>query len=349
VIDLSGLEADLASLRGIPLPDGPSDLLPYLVLGSIDTNRLRLPADLLGNDGTSFAAGVDFSSPTLHARAAQLLDRLLPLLRDNGGFFISVGNEVDIWLRSRPDQIAAFAGFTEHCRNHARSAGITDLAIGVTLTSASTVDADLWTPVIAACDALAFIHYHTGDPDFRVENPATISDHLDAMAALAGGRQILLQELDCPSGAINPGNGGSESLQAEFFSRAFTAIAERPWIRFVNVLHLNDYTQADVDTFTSYYLDQPLAPFAEFLGTLGLFRNDRTEKAAWPVVLEGLRFLAKRRQGSGRRIAIDVIGETTWDSAPGTLLSHQEGSRQFFSNLERNGDLSLIPIPAGSQ
>ena len=100
VVDTGLLDQFLATLDGL-------HLIPYLVIPTIDTVRLALPPDLVDpGDPALLAGGRHFDDPALLERWGAVLDAVVPRLAQHGGFFLSVGNEVDPWLAAHPDEIA---------------------------------------------------------------------------------------------------------------------------------------------------------------------------------------------------------------------------------------------------
>ena len=59
----------------------------------------------------------NYSPLVMTQRFAAVLDALVPLLTQRGGFYLSVGNEVDAWLTSRPHRAPGFAAFVQAARN----------------------------------------------------------------------------------------------------------------------------------------------------------------------------------------------------------------------------------------
>ncbi|MFV1957999.1 MAG: hypothetical protein ACC662_01165 [Planctomycetota bacterium] len=262
-------------------------LRPYLVLGTIDTNNLRVPADLKDpKDPLRLRPGLAFDSPEVVDRFAKLLAVVVPLFVERGGFFLSVGNEVDLFPLDEKGE-KAFLGFLDGARRKVRSLE-PRLGVGATVTFGGlrrkpAFDAQ----VLRRSDALAITWYPL-DPSMGVRDASVAAGDLDAMTRAAGGKPILLQEIGYPAGwEPKAGNGSSPDAQARFVRNVFAALPKHPQVRFLSWFMLNDFPKAAVDRLCSYYrlhADR----FAEYLGTLGMRRADGTSRPAYDAFVEGL-------------------------------------------------------------
>jgi len=277
VYDTTYLDSLLATLS-------QSGFSTYLSITTIDTVNLTLPSDLVDPaNPQELAPGMTWDSPVMLARFQAVLNLVVPRLVQNGGFFLSVGNEVDSWLGSRPTQLLPFATFVDTARLHAH--GIEPrLAVGV----AAQFDVVLFTPAIlgallAVSDNVPLTYYPIKG-DFSVQDPSVVAGDLAAMAAAVAPRPLLLQEFGYPSGfAPAPTNGSSNEKQRQFIANCFGAFQANPTLRFASCLQLGDWDPALVAWFATYYgVSAPL--FAEFLGTLGL--RDWATGAAKPAFAE---------------------------------------------------------------
>lgn len=292
VIDTTVLEAFLGIIES-------TGMVPYLSLATINTNQLAIPADLL-NPGqpTELAVGLSWDHPTVLARFAAVIDAVAPLLVQYGGFYVSVGNEVDIYLSARPAALSTqYAAFLGAARTRAQLAE-PDLAVGATLTFEALGQPAVLSAVLGASDVPSFTYYAVSG--FVVRDPSQVAGDLDAILTAAGTKPVLLQEVGCPSGwrdaplgtpGAGPGGGptnaSSEALQGEFVDAFFDAMLGRPRIRMASFMQLADYSDDLLDLFEAYYgISDP--SFREFLGTLGLAWIDGTPKPGFARFLEGV-------------------------------------------------------------
>lgn len=267
-----------------------ADLSVFLTLRTVDTTRLRLPADFMDPaDPTRLAPGLAFDSPVVLAALRSLLDELVPALVERSGFALSLANEADVWARSNPLGAFPLAVFVETGRLHAHTLA-PDLAVGATLTREGLYEPTLGALFVAVSDAAMFTYYPLYG---AVLDPAAAAQDFDRMETLAGGRAVLLQEFGCPSGPAGGGGvlGASDELQRRWVETVFREVRRRPAFRFISVLHLADWPPDVVAGFEAYYGSSSPA-FVEFLTTLGLMRADGTPKPALRELMQELRATA---------------------------------------------------------
>lgn len=263
-------------------------LTPYLLVPTIDTNNLRFPSDLLDpTDDRALADGRAFDDPVILERFARLLDRVVPILVERGGFFLSVGNEVDIYLGQYGGG-AAYARFADAARAHVHALQ-PDLAAGVTLTWGGLVKRRaLFDTLLAVSDVLS-ITYYPLDDTMQVHDPDLAEQHVDDILAAAGEKPVLFQEVGYPAGDEPTSDlGSSADLQRQFVTAFFDTLPSRPRIRFVSYFALDDFSEATVDWLLGYY-ELYVEEFREFLATLGVHRADGSARPAFEALLAGVR------------------------------------------------------------
>lgn len=262
-------------------------MTPYLVIRTIDTVKLNLPADLLDSSG-NLANERHFDDPVIAARFEALLDKVVPLMAAHRGFFISVGNEIDGWLGSHPQEVTPFIHFMTAARTHIQTLA-PGMGVGATIMFNGVRDRlPLVAGVIAASDAAAFTYYPLNN-DFTVRDPSVLFDDFDAMIAAAGDKPVLLQEIGYPSGYLpTPSNGSSGEKQRQFVENLFKALSTRPQIRFFSYFLLGDLSNAECDNLTVYYgLSVPA--FREYLCSLGLYTGSGDAKPGFAAFIDGLK------------------------------------------------------------
>lgn len=278
-IDLGPLRESLRILEAF-------QLAPQITFPTIDTVNLVLPQDFMNpNDPAALRDGLRFDDPSVIAAFGDLLDVAVPTIKRRGGFYISVGNEVDGWLSAHPEEVAAFAAFVAAARERVQERH-PEVAIGVTMTySGAVAHPDILAAMQAASDVVAFTYYPL-NADFTVQDPAVVADDIARIVALANGGPVLLQEVGYPSGYLpESGNGSSGDLQAQFVDAMFDALAVHPEIRFVSFLQLGEWPGDLCDFFAQYYAIGG-ETFREYLCTLGLRTYSGKAKPAYDVFLE---------------------------------------------------------------
>ncbi|MGV6815452.1 MAG: hypothetical protein ACWA5W_10670 [Phycisphaerales bacterium] len=289
-MDTSTLEAILDGLSEL-------GLTPYLSIATIDTNNLQIPFSFRNpDDERELGSTMSWDDPAMISRFGELLDAIVPILVEHGGYYLAIGNEVDIWLNGHPDQIQAYAAFVDAARTRVHTIA-PQLAVGTTLTGEVLGHPEISGPLIGVSDAVSYTYYHMVDG--QVLAPDLFPAVLDAMVELAGDKQIVFQEVGYPSGwATDTTIGSSVELQQEFVRVLFPAMASHEQIRFWSFLHVGDWGEDLLAIFEEYYgISSP--EFIEYLGTLGLIWNDGTPKPAYQEFLMGLGGCAVDITGDG--------------------------------------------------
>ncbi|MCA9564989.1 MAG: hypothetical protein KC561_15940 [Myxococcales bacterium] len=262
----------------------------YLALTTVDTSVLRLPGRFLDpNDSGALRADLAFDSPEIVDALALLMLELAPELVERGCFYVSVGNEVDVWLSAHPDQEFPFAVFAETARV-ATHIVEPDIAVGVTMTREALANPPLVQLMASVSDAPALTYYPMEDN--AVLPTEIIGAELDAFEALIGGKQYLIQEAGCPAGWPGGVIAASPALQRSWIRAVFREARARPRVRFVSWLHLADWSDQQLDEFEAYYGASSPA-FREFLGTLGVMTSEGLPKPALRELVGQIRLSSK--------------------------------------------------------
>lgn len=267
----------------------------YMSITVINTVKPTLRPDLMTVDEDELADGRHFDDPVILERFARLLDAVVPLLAEHGGFFVSVGNEVEGWLEAHPEEVAGFVAFVAAAREHVHTLA-PGMGVGTTITHGGIVrGVPFLGDLLAVSDAAAVTYYPLND-DFTVRDPSVAAADVEAIIAAAEGLPVLFQEVGYPSGdAANPQNGSSAELQRQFFANFFEVVRQQPQVRFASVLQLSDWSVAECDAFVRYYTGQEtFPPLHEYLCSLGLRAADGTPKPAYSVFLNAVRESAGR-------------------------------------------------------
>ena len=267
----------------------------YFGLATIDTNNLQIPAIFLDpNDARELAPGLSFDSPEVVGSYLNLIDVLMPMLVQNGAFYFSVGNEVDIWLAPRPDEIAGYTAFAQAARERIH-AWEPEMAVGPTMTSEARDKPWIYQPLVAVSDAVSFTYY----PLFGgiVLDPLLAKHEFDALVSMADGKDILMQEVGCPSGPLFAKSTifTSYEIQRRWTAAMFQQIRNRPQFRFASYLHVADWPSEVVAALVAYY-DLDVPEFVEYLSTLGAVRSDGLPKPAYYELLHQISLTARGRR-----------------------------------------------------
>ena len=269
VYALQGLVDTLSFLRSV----GNFEVL--LGIQTINTNRRELPADL---------ATLAFDDPRVIARFNQMLNALVPLLGTQGRY-VSIGNEVDVYLVAHPGEWTAYKSFVDAGAAQVRALN-PQLRVGTTTTlDGASANAQQAGFLNANADVYIFTYYPL-NPDFSPRAPSTPGPDFTRMRQLAGSKPIVLQEVGYPTSAVL---GSSETAQATFYGNVFDNwLANDASVRFLNIYLLHDPTQAECDAQSAYYgLSAP--QFNALICSLGLRHVDGTPKAVWTTLTDKAR------------------------------------------------------------
>lgn len=259
---LTSLKNDLdymARVRGLAVE---------LNLQILNTTAKETPTDLLA---TSFDAA------EMQSRFRALFDQIRPLL-DAHVRYLAIGNEVDIYLESHPEEWATYRAFYQSAADYVRQqapwiqVGVTTTFAGATGSAAGPVDE------LNAASDVWILTYYPLEGKFQATNPGAPENDFPAMMEAADGKMVVLQEVGYPTAQRL---GSSEAEQAEFVRNVFRAWgAAGKALPFLNYFALHDFTSAMCDEMLVYY-GFPDEDFKAFLCTLGLRQANGTAKAGW--------------------------------------------------------------------
>lgn len=250
-----------------------SNLALLVGIQVLNTTAKETPADL---------AATPFDAPEMTARFHALVNALLPHI-DSHVRYLSIGNEVDVYLAAHPAEWNAYQAFLEDSIAYVHSVAPW-IRVGTTVTfgGASGVNRERIATLTKSSDVLIITYYPLG-ADFAVLPPDSPEADFPKMVAMAGDRPIVLQEVGYPSAEML---SSSEKAQAEFVASVFRAwAAEGRRIPFLNYFLLHDFTSAMCGQMMDYYGLHD-ANFEAYLCSLGLRRANGDPKLAWQTFLD---------------------------------------------------------------
>lgn len=237
-----------------------------VTISTIDTIKRRLPADV---------SGLKWDSPEMLARFDAFLREIAPRL-DKRVKWISLGNEVDGYLRAHPDEIDAYIRFLAHSRGVLKGLK-PEIQVGVTITCMDSLKSpELAKRLIEGMD-IAILTYYPLD-GMRTCELSEIPSHFAFMSALAGAKPLVLQEIGYPS---SPLCNSSEEKQAGFVKAVFAQL-DRLGAKVPLALYFlqSDFPPSVMKVLEQYYgLSDP--KFLAYLKTLGLTDDKGKPKLAW--------------------------------------------------------------------
>jgi len=168
----------------------------------INTTAREVPADL---------AGQAFDSPAVTSRFRSLLDRVVAPNRGKIRF-LSIGNEVDAYLRANPAQWANYKRFYADATQYAHSLDPA-IQVGVTGTAdgALTLSATELQDLNAGSDVMILTYYplqSDASGTITVRDPGVVAGDFNRMLQFAGGRRLVMQEVGYPASTLNSSSEG---------------------------------------------------------------------------------------------------------------------------------------------
>ncbi|MDN5865244.1 MAG: hypothetical protein L0I62_08525 [Gammaproteobacteria bacterium] len=240
-----------------------------LEINPIDTVKRRMPDDL---------ASLPFNDPEVIGRYENLLDWVFSQIPDVQLTSLTIGNEVDDYLNSHPEEWPQYRDFYQQVSAHARTLR-PGLKVGVKAEFAGLVgNAQSNMQMLNQYSDVVEVTYYPLDADFTVQPPTVVSGDFDTLASLYPGRIIYVLEAGYPSSTEC---GGSEVLQAAFIDQVFRAWdAHADQIKLISFFAIYDFSPEFVELAMEYYgLSSPC--FAAYLGSLGLITYNGRQKPAY--------------------------------------------------------------------
>jgi hypothetical protein len=233
-----------------------------LALRDLNTSKDERPADL---------RALPYDDPKVLKRWIGMTDAVLAAMPKTTFSWIAVGNEVDGVLKD--ERVAEYARFLKGAFSHLR-AKRPGVRLGTCLMFEGIKSRPALRAIVAEGD-VAMVNYYLIDAARRPAM-AQVPKDLDAMAAFAKEKPLLLTETGAPSGSAC---GSSEAAQKAFVETMLAEALQRK-IPYVGFVWMNDAGAASVEGFGKYYGSQDPS-FLDYLSTLGLRREDGSAKPGW--------------------------------------------------------------------
>jgi hypothetical protein len=238
----------------------------------LNTTAKETPADLLD---------VSFDDPQMLERFESFFEALLPHLNENVSY-LSIGNEVDVYLAAHPEEWEAYRVFYEAAVAYVHEVA-PFLQVGVTFTfGGATAYAEEFARLNAVSDVVILTYYPSSD-GFTFDNPAAPLEDFPRMLTMAAGRPVILQEVGFASSELL---GSSEADQVAFVDNVFSAWEQAgeaiPFLDFFLLHDLSEQTCSDLEAYYGLSHER----FHAFLCSLGLRQADGTPKLAWEAFVE---------------------------------------------------------------
>ena len=247
-----------------------------LMIGPIDTNNDRRPADLKGKA---------FDDPVVIQRFRALLDYVFTQIPDLDLSVLSIGNEVDALLGVDQDAWRAYTNFFQATMAYAKQLrqGL-NVGVKVTHNGLTGAAANFARTLNEESDAILTTYYPL-KADFTVEDASVVGEAFNQVSSQYQTRAIWFMELGYPSSTTC---NSSEEKQAEFIRESFKAWDNHhEQIMYISFSIMSDRSQESVDVYSQYYGVSDVR-FLEFLRTLGLrtWSEKGQDKKGWIALKE---------------------------------------------------------------
>ncbi len=277
---------DEAALRDQLRELSEKGLQPFLTLPAYDSDGLVLPA---------YLAGKNIDDPELISRFKALMDWVIPMLKSEDGWGITIANEPDNFFAESPELAARIYTFLTETRHHIHVQS-PEMAVTVTLNIGNMAASRTEMEVLrTGMDVVCFNLYGSGL--FPIDQPYTAAEiqaEMDAVLDFAEGKAVIFQEIGMHSNTdlLN----SSEDIQAAFFDTFFARMQQEPLLRAAFIFQLVDWSPEAIAVFnTTFEEDVPqsfIDQYSAVLCSIGLIRyEDGQQKAAWGRVLYWLEVL----------------------------------------------------------
>lgn len=296
VVETSG-EFDRSLLHD-QLERVPRNTRLFLTLSVTDVDRYSVPADLLSSDG---GLNTSLDDPVVIGRYLDLMDDIVPeLISEYGLFAISTANEPDVLLAERsPVDTRALATFTSAVNAYADDV-YPGLDVTMTLSGGGVLGSqELVAELVESTDVATFNWGCIDLATFQASEIDAIPGEIELLVQAAQGRDIVIQELSCPSGYTDGERffGATPEYQATWFETFFAEMSQSPVFRAAFVFDLVDWPEELAVVYSDFLrvegLDEIADRYEELQRTWGLLTfDDLAPKPAWLVFLDAIRLNA---------------------------------------------------------
>ncbi len=242
----------------------------FLNIPIITISKRSMPSDI---------ALLNFDDPIVKARFRALIDNIQGQI--NGQVkYIALGNEVDTYFSTHPGEWSAYKVLVEDARSYLKSLK-PNIVVGVTTTfdGATTKFVAQVKDLNANMDGVMMTYYPIS-ANFATREPGVVPIDVAKMVDVSLGKPLIMQEWGYPS---STSLGSSERKQAEFIYNSLVELEKQGpgKFPFVSFFKYKDWSTAHVQAITG---QAPGQPFFEFMGSLGLNKNDGSPKEALTVI-----------------------------------------------------------------
>jgi hypothetical protein len=256
-------------------------------------------------------SGLTVASPEVTSAFENFLDWFVPQLTQVGVWGISIGNEGDSLLEDEIVESDDFIAFFQ--AGLARVNALDEnMSSSVTFTGHAYTSFPNETKAILASSDHATVNFYCLDSSFQVTGESTWRNYLADLKQDVGDKLIFFQELGCPVGYGDDGEGaperpengmaGSPAIQSEFVEYMVDQFIADPQFIGATWFQLLDWSPELSESFNAPIAEENEiigALSEEWLATSGLCRwADGTCRSAWDQWLSSLTEAKKQRESN---------------------------------------------------
>lgn len=240
----------------------------------LNTTEKETPSDL---------KNIPFDSPQMKQRFHALIDALRPSLNERV-LYLSIGNEVDIYLGQHPEEWDAYQNFYEDAVAYVHSIA-PRIQVGVTSTFDGAKKQIAQVQKLNTKSDVFIMTYYPLEDKFIPRSPDVAKTEIPKMIELAKSKPLILQEVGYPTSSVLK---SSEQKQADFIANVYATWAtNNSNIPFLNFFLMHDLTSQMCNTLTRDYGLPGEVNFKEFLCSLGFRQANGRPKLGWDAFVVG--------------------------------------------------------------
>ena len=266
---------------------------PFVTLSTLDSEELTLP---------TYLDGKALNSDDVSLAWVDLLQWLVPILKQRGVWSLSMGNEIGILIG---DGEVGEKEALDFYKLGARTIKALDPDMATTITFSTSVDSlipDLLPKLVRQLDIVSY-NYAGLDAGLKTLTKKQWAADTARFKALAGDKDIIIQELGAPAGYGDAGKdappqpdgliNSSPDYQARFLKYMMKQVAFDDQLRAAVVFQLYDWSPelagASAQPLRDDGFDKLADKFEEWLTSTGMVRwADATPREVYGKWLEGL-------------------------------------------------------------
>ncbi|MCF6232358.1 MAG: hypothetical protein L3J36_04565 [Rhodobacteraceae bacterium] len=297
---------------------------PFVTLSTLDSEGRTLPA---------FLDGKALDSAEVSEAWVDLLEWLVPILKERGVWALSMGNEIGIVIEegavSEQEALNFYTLGAETIK-----ALDPDMATTITFSAfANDLIPDLLPDLVDQLDIVAF-NYAGLDAGLKTQTKAEWAAMIELFKQTAGDKEIIIQELGAPAGYGDAGADAppqpdglidsSPGYQTRFLKYMMKQFAYDDQLRAAVIFQLYDWSPELAHEFAQPLHDAGFPNLAdkleEWLATTGMVRwSDATPRKVWQRWLDGLNLTEAVREDdfgndldSGASLDFTATGEISY-------------------------------------